>query len=82
MISSSDLAGRDAFELLPEFEIENRAALTLPALRLPPGEPFVHALHQILAVGDHFDSAASVQEREPLDTASDGHSVVGGVPLR
>src|SRR5688572_33505512 len=42
-------------ELLPELDVLDGAALSLPAARLPSPYPFAHTLHEVLRVRDEYD---------------------------
>src|ERR1041384_2704048 len=67
-------------ELLPELDILERAALALPAARLPPRHPFAHPLHEVLRVGDVDDAGVAPLAANPFqssDCPGQSHLVVG-----
>src|SRR5258705_784806 len=69
-------------ELLPQRQVFDFAAFTLPAPCLPGVDPLAHALDQVLRVGDVCDGGAvplAVQPFEDADRAGERHAVVGGV---
>jgi hypothetical protein len=47
--------------------------LPLPAVLLPAGHPFVHALADVFAVGQHFHK--DIVARECIEAADDGHQL-------
>lgn len=68
-------------EFLPELDIEDGALLAAPATLLPPVEPLVQPLHEILRVTHKPNAAGPLQELQPLDRTEEFHAVVRGAGL-
>src|SRR6266545_1615407 len=66
-------------ELLPQLEVLDRAAFSSPAARLPVFYPLVHALDQVLGIGNVAHARVLPLAADPLEGgngAGEGHPVV------
>src|SRR5437764_7069895 len=73
---------RDLFELLPQRGILERPRLAAPPSPLPGLGPLIHALHEVLGVGNELDDGVPPLAANPLerrDRAGERHLVVRGL---